>query len=262
VSIIVPPTSELLKLALEDPVTEALPLRNGASVVLPEGLSYVFIVFTCRTGSFYLAELLATSGFFNKAAEALALGPVERVCREKNLQSFSEYFADLARNEAKNGFFVVKANVEQLVSLAWHGVLQRIAVRSRFIVTERMDKLAQAISWLIAVQTGKYRSNDQLPAVAPVYDGEELRNRLNRVVQEHAEASLFFALNGLVPLHVCYERMIAAPLVCSRIVCKFLGRPDVACDPALVPLRRQATGVNREWRARFLAEQARSAAPP
>ena len=39
-------------------------------------------------------------------------------------------------------------------------------------------------------------------------------------------------------------------------VCKFLGRPDIVCDPARVQLIRQATSLNRAWRARFLAEQA------
>lgn len=254
--IIVPPTFDVLKLALEDPIIQAMPLRNGDRVALPEGLSYVFIIYTCRTGSYYLAELLATTGFFNKAEEDLGEGPVMQVSRARGLHSFSEYFAVLAGENAKNNVFVVKSTIDQLVALAWHGVLPRIAARSRFIVMERMDKLAQVVSWRIAVETGHYRSDGLTePDIVPTYDGEDLRHRLNHVVYQYAQTSLFLGVNGLVPLHVGYEAMIAMPLAVARAVCRYLGHPDLVCDPAQVKLLRQATGLNKAWRARFLAEQ-------
>jgi LPS sulfotransferase NodH len=249
----------LATFAQQDPVTRALPLRDGAEVRLPDGLTYVFLVFTHRTGSFYLADLLTTSGYFNQAQEAFALGPVSAVCRRERIGSFSAYFAAVAGLHARNGCYVVKSTIGQLLMLAWHGVLQRVLPRSRFIVIERMDKLAQVISWSIADQTGDFQAYAEAGAPAksaPVYDGKDLRERLARLAHDSALTTSFIGLNGLLPLHVGYERLIADPAGTAASVCAFLDRPEVRCDPALVRLRKQATLVNADWRALFLAERA------
>jgi len=260
VPIIVPDRLDLVQMALDDPITRAMPLRDGASVALPEDMAYAFIVFTCRTGSFYLADLLATSGYFNSADEDLAFGPVTQRCARDNIGSFSEYFSALSRTGSRNNVLVLKCSAAQLVLLAWHGLLQRIVRRSRFIFLERMDKLAQAISWSIAVQTSRYRSFDETADITPVYDGADIADRIARIAYENAQIALFLGINGIVPLHIVYERMAAAPLEHGRNVCRFLGHPELVCDPARIRLLRQATDRNRAWRARFLAERTQPAA--
>jgi LPS sulfotransferase NodH len=256
VPIILPDRFGLLRAARNDPITQAMPLRNGHRVALPEAMAYVFIVFTCRTGSFYLAHLLASSGFFNNAGEDLGFGPCTARCQRDGIGSFAEYFAAVAQSDSRNNVYVVKSSAEQLALLTYHGVMQRIHRRSRFIFLERADKLAQAISWAIAVQTDDYLSYGATESKPLVYNGDEIADRIGRIVHENAQIAHFFGINGIVPLHLIYERMVAAPVAFAESVCRFVGHPEVACDPARIALRRQATEVNRAWRARFLAEQA------
>ena len=79
---------------------------------------------------------------------------------------------------------------------------------------------------------------------------------MESTIAAHATISRFMMLNGLVPLQVTYEQLTGYPRKTGQVLCAYLGRPGLACDPAKVSLRRQATGLNRAWRTRFLAEEA------
>jgi LPS sulfotransferase NodH len=228
----------------------------GDVVALPEDLTFVFIVFSNRSGSTYLAELLASTGFFNRSFEPLNADAVIPGARARKLGSYAAYFAAIVVEGAHNAHFVVKASVGQLAVLAAHGILDRILPRARFIQTERMDKVAQVVSWSIAVQTGRFTSYQPEPERAtPQYDGAELRRSLEGLVNLHARTALFFALNGIVPFHVTYEALAAHPRETTERVCTWLGHPELRCDPTQVGLQRQWTARNAEWCRRFVEEQ-------
>lgn len=231
-----------------------LPLRDGNIVSLPDGLTYVFIIYVGRSGSGYLAHLLGSTGFFNVAEEPLNVDVAHDVCKRRKLESYSQYFATIAAQTARNGHFVFRALAGHLGLLAHHGILPRILPRSRFILLERLDRLAEAISWQIAVQTGRFNSLDAGTAREPTYSAADIRNYINYSIGEAAQARAFMAHNGLVPIHVAYETLTARPRQIGKMICEFLGQPDLVCDPAKVPLRRQATDLNRQWRARYLAD--------
>ncbi len=244
---------------LQDPHGAAfarhLPRRAGAEMTLPQGLSCVFIVFTNRSGSSYLAELLASTGFFNGAGEDLNADVAIRECAARGLDSFPAYFAALAAEQARNGYFLVKCSPGQLAVLAWHGILERIVARSRFLLLERIDKLAQVISWSIAARTGRFTTYQPPAGGPPPYDGAGLRRDLDALVAAHANAALLFALNGIVPFHVTYESLTSQPLLVGELICRWLGHKELVCDPARIGLRRQADMLNAAWRRRFVAEQ-------
>jgi LPS sulfotransferase NodH/capsular polysaccharide biosynthesis protein len=258
VAVALPPSIDPRRHPPDDAFLRLLPRRDGASVALPDGLTYVFIVFVNRSGSTYLAELLASTGFFNVGKEALNPEAAVLACNLHGWGSLSAYFAETAAREARNGYFVAKATIGQLAVLDWHGLLPRILPSCRFLVIERMDKLAQAISWSIANQTGQFVSLDgQRGPLAAVYDGEAVRRDLARVVDQHAEIGLFMALNGLTPFHLSYETLTAEPSIAGALACQYLGQPHLTCNAGLIRLARQATSMNDDWRARFLAERDR-----
>lgn len=234
-------------------IAAALPGRDGDTVALPD-LTYVFIVFANRSGSTYLGELLASTGYFNLAEEALNSDHVIAACQARGLDSFPQYFAQFAAERAKNGHFVVKASIGQIAVLAGHGILGRIVPQARFIVVQRMDKLGQAISWHIASQTGLFTSyhapRDRPP---PQYDRQALAQIMVAVAEQEARTGLFFGLNGLVPLQLTYELLTMRRGLAVELVCDFLGAHAPEYDPAKIRLRRQATALNDDWRARFLA---------
>ena len=234
-----------------------LPLRNGAGITLPDGLTYVIIVFTNRSGSSYLGELLASTGFFNPAKEVLNEDQVIPACAANVWASFSSYFAATAAEHARNRHFVFKSSIGQLAVMNHHGLLPRLLPHARFLLVERSDKLAQAISWSIATQTGQYTSLDATKdRPAPSYDSLALREHIAFMIQVHASIDQFMALNGLQGLRLSYEIITSQPLVAGALACGWLGQPDLRCRPERIPLQRQATGRNDEWRTRFLAEPA------
>ena len=176
------------------------------------------------------------------------------VSRKRGFESFAAYFATTAAEKARNGHFVVKASIGQLAVLAAHGILERILPHSRFILTERMDKLAQAISWQIAAQSGVFTSHDSTAnRPEPVYNRDVLRHDLEGLTQLHATIALFMALNGIVPLHLTYEFLTTRRKQAGRFACEFLGQPALEIDPTKVKMKRQATRRNAEWRERFLS---------
>jgi LPS sulfotransferase NodH/capsular polysaccharide biosynthesis protein len=232
-----------------------LPLRDGAGVTLPQTLTYVFIVFTNRSGSSFLGELLASTGFFNVAGEPLNGDSVVPLCAERGWHGFGQYFAGIVAEQARNGHFVLKASIGQLSVLTRHGILPRIIARSRFVVVERTDKLAQAISWRIALLTGRFSSHVTTAARATVYDGASLHRDIEDAIETHATIDRFMMLNGIVPFHVTYEALTTHPRLIGTMLCAYLGQPTLVCDPSRIALERQATELNAEWRARFLAEE-------
>ncbi len=260
--ILLPPAIDPLRDVHGAQIAAHLPDRDGASVKLPANITYVFIVFTNRSGSTFLGDLLAASGFFNFAEELLNHQQVLQVCATKGWRSFSQYFTRMAAAKARNGHFVVKSSVGQLAVLADHGLLERILPQSRFLVTERLDKVAQAVSWAIANQTGRFTSlapDSRSPA--PVYDGVALRGHVVHFHGDQANINQFMTLNGLLPFHITYETLAAQPELAARLAFDFLGQPGLRADLSKIRLERQATTVNAEWRARFLAEQALESHP-
>ena len=236
-------------------IAAVLPERDGGSVALPD-LTYVFIVFTNRSGSTYLGELLASTGYFNAAEEALNADTVLAVCKSRGIATFARYFAAIAAERSRNGHFFVKAAVGQLAVLAWHGILGRILPRARFIVVERMDKLGQAISWHIAAQTGLFTSyhapRDRPP---PAYSREALTNIMVALAEAQARTDMFMGLNGIMPLQLTYELLTVHREFAVRQVCDYLGADAPPYNPALIRVQRQATALNDAWRARFLSGQ-------
>ncbi len=229
--------------------------RDGGQVELPAPMRYVFIVFTNRSGSTFLSELLASTGFFNYGHEFLNQETVIPACRANGWPSLSTYFAAMVRQHGRNGSFVTKASIGQLAILAQHGLLDRIVERSNFLVVERADKLAQVVSWFIAKQTRLFTSQHKAEEpVEPVYRAVGIRKDLDDFIQGHANISAFMALNGLRPFHMTYETLTAHPEVVGGWVCAHLGQPDLVCDTGRIGLRRQATARNDDWRARFLEE--------
>ena len=71
-----------------------------------------------------------------------------------------------------------------------------------------------------------------------------------------ARVQQYFALNGIAPLEIAYEDLLAdVPAVLARVAA-FLGVDgSIRPDPDKVDLTVQRDATNSEWRMRFLSEQ-------
>jgi LPS sulfotransferase NodH len=225
---------------------------------LPADVHFVFLCFTNRSGSNYLANLLSSTGQLNKADEVFNHDRVIEACRVHKLPSLHAYLAHVARETAVNSALLTKLAIDQLVMLVECGLLDRIIGRSRFIVMERLDKLGQAISLAIAEQNGRWAW--YLPAKRA---DEELRFSRERVIElldsitlQHCGFDRFFAWNSITPVVAHYESLVADPQALVAAIGAQLGFGALRIDETRLELQPQATAMNRSWRKRFLAELA------
>lgn len=228
------------------------PFERSPRARIPNDISFVFVCFTNRSGSNFLSALLSSSGQFNRAGEILNWPGIKSIAERQSLVSFQEVFASLARRFQKRGVFFVKAALPHLDLLVRSGVLDHIIERSRFILTERGDKLGQAISFAIANATGSFTSEIE-PVSAAVYSREIIERCVAILAAASRDFTSFFGRNGIVPTHVFYERLIADPEGETMQVARELGLPDFSVDLKKVRLTKQAGAINAEWRERYLA---------
>jgi LPS sulfotransferase NodH len=219
---------------------------------LPPDVKFVFLCYTNRSGSNYVAALLASDLKLPMAGENLNFNTVIDVSREKGLTGFHQFFEYLVRLKARNGYFALKVAPAHLELLARSGILDQIISRSYFIEIERADKLGQAISLALAFQTGRFTSEMEGHDDAVRFDRSELQHIITAITEDHRKFGAFFGQNGIVPAHLIYEHVVKFPVRSLTYATSCLGLPDLRVDPRKVTLRRQAGPVNERWRRLFL----------
>jgi len=125
----------------------------------------------------------------------------------------------------------------------------------KLLYLERLDYLGQAISWVKALQTGVYRSGDQVIEKYPHYDAVAIRKQLETIARSHARWRIYFARNDLSPTWLTYEDVVAAPDKLVDVVAGLIGeRGPNNIDRTNINLEIQRDASTEEWRARFLAD--------
>ncbi len=234
---------------------EALFGPNPPVEPIDPSLNFLFICFTNRSGSNYLAHLIAATGVLNVAEEVFNESTVRAHAAEQRLASLHAYVNFLGRRLNMSGWLTAKIGIEQLVMLTETGILGEIIGRTRFILIERQDRVAQAVSRAIAVQNRQWTSEQDaaVPDAALVYTRAELEAHAALVAFHNVAFYRFFASNGLAPMHISYEALLQAPQQHLSAIGAWLGFDRFAGDPATLSIRRQDSPVKQVWRARYLA---------
>ncbi|SEG99880.1 LPS sulfotransferase NodH [Nonomuraea solani] len=152
-----------------------------------------------------------------------------------------------------NGVFGLKVHGEHLPGLEVD--LDELLLSPRYIWLRRRDRVRQAISYVLAKQTGVwivdgvYLSTSRA-RTEPRYDYAEILRHLHQLDAETRVWERYFARRGHEPHVVYYEDMLAdhpgTVLGCLR----HLGvqPPDSLPDPGI---KRQSGEVTERWVARF-----------
>jgi LPS sulfotransferase NodH len=208
------------------------------------------LCFTNRCGSNYLAHLLATTGAFNEAGEFFNAPTVLEHAVPRGLRSLPAYFSILPDLISHTGKIVAKTSADQLVMLADAGILSALAGRARFLLLERQDRLGQAISRVIASQTGRWTTAHAalVPDNALRFDRAAIDTELAKIAHGNAAFYLFFVANGIVPIHTSYEAIVADPDPAMAAVARAMNLPLLDARPGAVTIKRQANETNALWR--------------
>lgn len=221
----------------------------------PPDCDWLFICFANRSGSFYLAQLLAAGGVGNEAGEFFNAETVIEHSRRRGLTSLAGFVEALPAILGMPARLIAKAGVGQLVMLIDAGILPALLPRSRFLLIERGDRLGQAISRVIASQTGQWTSAHQATIGSEdlVYDRAAIETEWARADYTTHGFYRLFAANGIAPIHVGYEALLDDPAAVLAEIGAALGIGPIPYRPQGVSLQRQAGPVNAAWRARYLA---------
>jgi trehalose 2-sulfotransferase len=207
-----------------------------------------------RTGSTLLCKALQATGRLGYAQEyfnpvAIELAPGERYPADR-LGQITEI---ARRGTSANGLYGLKMFADQFDALDgfdWIGALPD----PLFIHLERQDALAQALSHVRATGSGQWSSAQPTGAIAQ-YDEAAILDELSRNATYRGRWQMFFARNGITPLWLTYEDVVADLPGTVRRVASLLDVELADPLPKLDVIDRQADSISDDWRARFIASQ-------
>jgi trehalose 2-sulfotransferase len=214
----------------------------------------VFLCFTNRSGSNYLAELLGSTKQINVGGEFLNFDTALSHIGNNRLSSFHDYFIGLIDRQSVKGNFACKVAITQIALLQQAGLLDELLPYSRFVVSERADLLGQAISLEIASRTGKWTSYMQPTGVVSEadFDRSRLEMLIRHISYEQQLFRLFFAINGLEYFQVNYEQLTSHTETVMQMMCDWLEiEAPLGCFERTVT-ERQSSSLNSAWRGKFL----------
>ena len=229
-------------------------LRPDPTFVAPD-IEYLFVLYINRCGSNYLSQALASTGLLNEAGEFFNADTVLAHSREQRLTSLQGYFAYLPQLVARNGWLACKLAIEHVDLLREAGILDVILPRSHFILLERQDRLAHAISRCIAWQNHRWTSEhpSDVRDECLIYSRQCIEQQLYDIELAKGHLYRFIAESGQSPIHFTYEAFVAAPQEYLDRIAARLRLPGLPLDRSRIRIERQSNRVNEAWRRRYLA---------
>jgi LPS sulfotransferase NodH len=239
-----------------DEVHKAVPIDGRLSESC-KGIKFIFLCFTNRCGSNFLAQTLASDGRLNLAGECWNADEIIRVVKVQSLQSFQSYFSGISHHNMRNGYFISKLGVEHLTLLQLTGVLDQISDRCQFVFIERGDKLAQAISLAIAEETSSWASYNEPSTLIhdPTFSRERIDKNIDMITDQNMMMEIFFARNGISPVRIIYEQLIQLSDVLVNYMRHQLSLPDVRIVSSRILTKRQSGKLNQHWKELYLSKQ-------
>ena len=225
---------------------------GGSEPVFSQPL--VLLGFTNRSGSNLLGEYLRLTGNFSGFHEHLNASAVRNMAERTEARTFPDHMAALAKmQDKKANAYGVKASWDQmLMLLRWR--VDRMFASVHVIHIERLDVLAQAVSFSIAAQTRKWMSTQAGTGAKPAYNATDIRNRLDGIGSGNKLIRQICSVYGLDTLTTRYEDLVTEPVAELDRIHKWLGIPLRRLDLGKARLDRQSDGTNATFIARFRAE--------
>ena len=251
-----------MKLLIEKPGPHEEQLRKFCEhFEVPAGTSpcdqpVCIMLFTNRSGSSLISEHMRASPYFGGFGEPLNHQFVIEKSTRDGTRSFLQYLQNVQhQHTGADKLFGMKASVDQALMLMRAGVIPEYYRDVRWVLIERRDIVAQAISLYFAGRSKQWRSDQQaLKAWEPVYDFERIRLQVQMLSQRYVAMKSFCAIFGIEPYRIIYEDFAADPITGAKALAAHLGVPEPAIDASKVAMRKQRGDRNAEFRERFLSE--------
>lgn len=242
-----------------------------------------------RSGSTLLGEAMRFAGDLGCPLEYLHRGFRPRLAELWDQPALPGYIAEMHRRRTcANGTFAIKLfwqDIEEVACEAAPGqfppprsrmagtmtpqdyralaaLLHDILPNPTYIHLTRRDRLRQAISSVIATQTGLWRAipdvGRQSPVAEPTFDYDAILSAFAFGEHSHNHWQAYFAANSIMPETLIYEDFMGDYQSVTESLLRRLGSTATKAPPAR--MQRQASATNEAFLLRFLAEHARRSA--
>lgn len=130
-----------------------------------------------------------------------------------------------------------------------------------YLHLSRADKLAQAISFIKAQQTGLWHIAPDgteierlAPPQEPEYDFERIRHEVTKLEAYDAAWNTWFAAQGIAPFRIAYERLSENPAEVLAHICDALGIAAPKAGAVKPGVARLSDATSRDWMRRYQAD--------
>jgi trehalose 2-sulfotransferase len=234
-----------------------------------EGRKLLLICTTARSGSNLLADYLNTTGLVGHIAEYFnphvikvgSYGKKFDFTGEVSVEQYIEFLANT--HPGPHGIWGAKLLFEDVDHLVKFPAVRNILEQGKLVFLRRRSKLAQAISYYLAISTGKWVSTDR--GHREYADVSFDYKRINQILemlacQEALWSTLFMAL-GQRPREIIYESFLEDPGGHMRGIMEYVG-----IDPTNVKIgasmSKQSSDLTREYADAFLKTRWNADATP
>jgi trehalose 2-sulfotransferase len=203
-----------------------------------------------RSGSTYLTRILGSTGVLGRPVEVAAADLTAAARQDPGNGLSSAVRATLTPNGVY-GLKIFSYQFDLAGNVPWAVALPALS----FVHLERLDLLGQAISHVRALQTDQYERAREARGPSR-YDGRAIGRAMLQIAHNQARWRVWFARNGLTPLHLTYEEVVADPQAVAEAVARHVGLETMpTIDLGRVPIQVQRDELSDAWRRRFLAER-------
>ncbi len=119
-----------------------------------------------------------------------------------------------------------------------------------FVRVRRRNVIAQAISYEIASQTGKWSSEFQT-GVTPVYSFDNIKSKINAIKQQEILTDIFATSLSENVIELVYEDFILDPIAALSSIIPEEPLKTLLIEPSL---KKQSSNLNKAWIDRFTQE--------
>lgn len=214
----------------------------------------VVLCFTNRCGSNWLAEALYATGLMGMPDEYFNEDRVRESCEKRGFASFDEFIHFLPQSHyQQRPCFATKLSWDQLYFLSKYRVIPEIIADAEYIYMIRRDLAAQALSLLLAEQTGQWKSywNSGINGEADPFavSDAQILETVQRLAGYHQNFLTWFGTFGIIPHVVFYKDMQEDLHGCVDRLLTKLGLAESgqwSFDKDQIRVKKQGTDKNAE----------------
>ena len=138
------------------------------------------------------------------------------------------------------------------------GRLERAFGKTLFIHLTRPDKVAQAVSYVKAQQTGLWHKAPDgteierlAPPAEPAYDSHAIGESYQQFLGFDRDWRTWFEDQGITPFEISYEALSDDPTAVLKSVLEQFGLNTGVAETVRLPVARLADATNADWCSRF-----------